>query len=73
MKLTRSQVLDLLVRAKAADLLPADGPISLFVAQKRGKPVQLAVAVTGSKIVVRQSRLPFSRPLVFSTAELTQH
>ena len=73
MKLTRSQVLDLLVRAKAADLLPVDGPTSLFVAQKRGKPVQLAVAVTDSKIVVRQSRLPFSRPLVFSTAELTQH
>ena len=62
MKLTRQQVLDLLSRAKAAGHLPSDGPTSLFVAQKRGKPVQLAVAVTDSKIVVRQSRLPFSRP-----------
>ena len=47
MKLTRQQVLDLLSRAKAAGHLPSDGPTSLFVAQKRGKPVQLAVAVTG--------------------------
>ena len=70
MKLTRSQVLDLLVRARAAGHLPADGPTSLFVAQKRGKPVQLAVAVTDSKIVVRQSRLPFTKPLVFSVSEL---
>ena len=72
MKLTRQQVLDLLVRAEAAGLLPADGPTSLFVAQKRGAPLQLAVAAADSKIVVRQSRLPFSRPLVFSRAELTQ-
>ena len=70
MKLTRQQVLDLLIRAEAAGLLPADGPTSLFVAQKRGKPVQLAVAVTDSKIVVRQSRLPFTKPLVFSASEL---
>ena len=63
MKLTRQQVLDLLVRAEAAGLLPADGPTSLFVAQKRGAPLQLAVAAADSKIVVRQSRLPFSRPL----------
>lgn len=62
MKLTRQQVLDLLVRAEAAGLLPADGPTSLFVAQKRGAPLQLAVAAADSKIVVRQSRLPFSRP-----------
>ena len=67
MKLTRQQVLDLLSRAKAAGHLPSDGPTSLFVAQKRGKPVQLAVAVTDSKIVVRQSRLPFSRPFPKST------
>ena len=70
MKLTRQQVLDLLVRAEAAGLLPADGPTSLFVAPKRGAPLQLAVAAADSKIVVRQSRLPFSRPLVFSRAEL---
>ena len=69
MKLTRQQVLDLLSRAKAAGHLPSDGPTSLFVAQKRGKPVQLAVAVTDSKIVV-QSRLPFSRPFVFSISEI---
>ncbi len=69
MKLTRQQVLDLLSRAKAAGHLPSDGPTSLFVAQKRGKPVQLAVAVTDSKIV-RQSRLPFSRPFVFSISEI---
>ena len=68
--LTPQQVLDLLVRAEAAGLLPADGPTSLFVAQKRGAPLQLAVAAADSKIVVRQSRLPFSRPLVFSRAEL---
>ena len=62
MKLTRQQVLDLLVRAEAAGLLPADGPTSLFVAQKRGAPLQLAVAAADSKIVVRQSRLPFFAP-----------
>ena len=49
MKLTRQQVLDLLTRTKAAGHLPTDGPTSLFVAQKRGKPVQLAVTVTDSK------------------------
>ncbi len=65
MKLTRQQVLDLLVRAEAAGLLPADGPTSLFVAQKRGAPLQLAVAASDSKIVVRLSRLPFRAPLVF--------
>ena len=70
MKLTRQQVLDLLIRAKAAGHLPDDGSTSLFVAQKRGKPVQLAVAVADSKIVVRQSRLPFNKPLVFSASEL---
>ena len=48
MKLTRQQVLDLLVRAEAAGLLPADGPTSLFVAQKRGAPLQLAVAAADS-------------------------
>ena len=62
MKLTRQQVLDLLVRAKAAGLLPADGPTSLFVAQSAGLPLQLAVAAADSKIVVRQSRLPFFAP-----------
>ena len=70
MKLNRQQVLDLLIRAEAAGHLPDDGPTSLFVAQKSGKPVQLAVAVSSSKIVVRQSRVPFSRPLVFSVSEL---
>ena len=70
MKLTRQQVLDLLTRTEAAGHLPTDGLTSLFVAQKRGKPVQLAVAVTDSKIVVRQSRLPFSRPYVFSVSEI---
>ena len=70
MKLTRQQVLDLLIRAEAAGHLPDDGPTSLFVAQSRGKPVQLAVAVTDSQITVRQSRLPFSRPFVFSVSEI---
>ena len=72
MKLTRQQVLDLLSRTKAAGHLPSDGPTSVFVAQKRGAPLQLAVAASDSKIVVRLSRLPFSRPLVFSRAELAQ-
>ena len=70
MKLTRQQVLDLLIRAKKSEHLPEDGPTSLFVSQTSGKPVQLAVTVSGEKITVRQSRIPFFRPMVFSLSEL---
>lgn len=70
MKLTRQQVLDLLSRAKAAGHLPSDGRLLCSSPKSAGKPVQLAVAVTDSKIVVRQSRLPFSRPFVFSISEI---
>lgn len=72
MKLTRQQVLDLLIRTKQNGHLPEDGVTSLFVSQSRGKPVQLAVTVSGEKISVRQSRLPFSGPMVFSLSELKQ-
>ena len=73
MKLTRQQVLDLLIRAQQSGHLPDDGVTSLFVSQSRGKPVQLAVAVSGEKISVRQSRIPVSRPMVFSFSELNQN
>lgn len=69
MKLTRQQVLDLLIRAKQSGHLTDDGVTSLFVSQRSGKPVQLAVTVSGEKITVRQSRIPFSRPMVFSLSE----
>ena len=42
------------------------------VHQGSGKPVQLAVTVSGEKVRVRQSRLPFSGPMVFSLSELNQ-
>ena len=45
---------------------------SLFVHQGSGKPVQLAVTVSGEKVRVRQSRLLFSGPMVFSLSELKQ-
>ena len=73
MKLTRQQVLDLLIRAQQSGHLTDDGVTSLFVSQSRGKPVQLAVTVSGEKISVRQSRIPFSRPMVFSLSELNQN
>ena len=72
MKLTRQQVLDLLIRTKQSGHLPEDGVTSLFVHQGSGKPVQLAVMVSSEKICVRQSRLPFFRPMVFSLSELKQ-
>lgn len=70
MKLTRQQVLDLLTRAEKNGHLPKDGSTSLFVSQTSGKPVQLAVTVSGEKITVRQSRIPLFRPMVFSLSEL---
>ena len=73
MKLTRQQVLDLLIRAKQSGHLVDDGVTSLFISQSSGKPVQLAVTVSGEKISVRQSRLPFSKPMVFSLSELNQN
>ena len=73
MKLTRQQMLDLLIRAKQSGHLVDDGVTSLFISQSSGKPVQLAVTVSGEKISVRQSRIPFSRPMVFSLSELNQN
>lgn len=73
MKLTRQQVLDLLIRAQQSGHLTDDGVTSLFVSQNRGKPVQLAVTVSGEKVRVRQSRLLFSGPMVFSLSELNQN
>ena len=73
MKLTRQQVLDLLIRTKQSGHLPEDGVTSLFVHQGSGKLVQLAVTVSGEKVCVRQSRLPFSRPMAFSLSELNQN
>ena len=73
MKLTRQQVLDLLIRAKQSGHLVDDVVTSLFISQSSGKPVQLAVTVSGEKISVRQSRIPFSRPMVFSLSELNQN
>ena len=70
MKLTRQQVLDLLIRAEKSGHLPKDATTSLFVSQTSGKPVQLAVTVSGEKITVRQSRIPLFRPMVFSLSEL---
>ena len=72
MKLTRQQVLSLLIRTKQSGHLPEDGVTSLFVHQGSGKPVQLAVTVSSEKVRVRQSRLPFSGPMVFSLSELKQ-
>ena len=73
MKLTRQQVLDLLIRTKQSGHLPEDGVTSLFAHQCSGNPVQLAVTVSGEKVCVRQSRLPFSRPMAFSLSELNQN
>lgn len=73
MKLTRQQMLDLLIRAKQSGHLVDDGVTSLFISQSSGKPVQLAVTVSGEKISVRQSRILFSRPMVFSFSELNQN
>lgn len=74
--MTRQQVLCHLIRAQQAALLEQDGPTSLFIAPGKGaltrRPIQLAVHVSGDRITVRTSRLPFVKPLVFTREELSR-
>ena len=74
--MTRQQVLCHLIRAKQAALLDQDGPTSLFIAPEKGafskRPIQLAVCVSGDVITVRTSRLPFTKPFVFTKEELSR-
>lgn len=65
MMFSRSLVLDTLARLEQAGLLPSDGPTSVFL---RGK--QLAVQASCDSVLVRTSRLPFSRPMAFTRAEV---
>ena len=70
----RQQILSVLAGMRRSGQLPADGPTSVFLADRPGatrrSAAQLAVTVHGDAVSVRQSRLPFAKPLRFTLAEL---
>ena len=70
----RQQILSVLAGMRRAGQLPEDGPTSLFLADHPGASrrtaAQLVITVRGERVSVRTSRLPLSRPLVFTLAEL---
>ena len=68
MNLKREKILSILRRLERGGLFEADGPTSVFLRPS----AQLAVRVEGERVTVRQSRLPFSRPMVFTRAELRE-
>ena len=74
MKPTREQILSTLCGMRRAGQLPDDGPTSLFLANRPGarrrQATQIVVETSGDQVLVRTSRLPFAKPLVFSLGEL---
>ena len=74
MKPSKENVFRLLARLEQDCGLPEDGPVALFVSDTAGKmrlhPTQLVLRIDGDTVFVRASRLPFSRPMVFSRQAL---
>lgn len=74
MKPTREQILSTLCGMRRAGQLPEDGPTSLFLARQpragRRQATQIVIEASGDQLLVRTSRLPFSKPLVFKLDEL---
>lgn len=74
MKPSKENIFRLLAELEQSGSLPADGPISIFAADKAGgirlHATQLVVRVSGDTVFVRTSRLPFVRPMVFSRQAL---
>lgn len=74
MKPSRENLFAVLARMEQGGFLPEDGPISVFVQQAAGgyrsHAMQLAVRVSGDTVFVRASRLPFTRPHIFSRRAL---
>ena len=74
MKPTREQIRSVLCGMRRAGQLPQDGPVSLFLAAQprasRRLAAQLVVMDTGDHVLVRTSRLPFAKPLLFTMDEL---
>ena len=74
MKPTREQILSTLRGMRRAGQLLGDGPTSLFLARqpgaRRGQATQIVAKISGDHVLVRTSRLPFVKPMIFSLAEL---
>ena len=74
MKPTREQILSTLCGMRRAGQLLGDGPTSLFLARqpgaKRSQATQLVVEMSGDQVLVKTSRLPFAKPLIFLRDEL---
>ena len=62
----RETILPILRRLARAGHLPEDGPTSVFLRPSR----QLSVRAEGDRVLVRASRLPFARPMVFTREEI---
>ena len=62
----RETILPILRRLARAGQLPEDGPTSVFLRPSR----QLSVKAEGNRVLVRASRLPFAKPLVFTREEI---
>ena len=74
MKPTREQIFSILCGMRRAGQLPDDGPTSLFLAQRphagRRQATQIVLSISGDQVLVKTSRLPFAKPMIFSLAEL---
>lgn len=74
MKPSKENVFRLLAEIEQNGGFPHNGPISVFASEYkgglRGHPYQFVVRLDGDTIFVRASRLPFSRPMIFSRQAL---
>ena len=74
MRPSKDNVFRVLARVEQEQGLPADGAVSLFVADRVGAvrthATQIAVRIQGDHISARFSRLPFVRPYFFSRQAL---
>ena len=74
MKPTREQILSTLCGMRRAGQLLGDAPTSLFLANrpgaKRGQATQVVIDISGDRVLVKTSRLPFAKPLVIRMDEL---
>ena len=69
MGMSHAELARILARLEHANLLPDDGPTSVFLRDGLIRR-QLAVLCQGDEVRVRTSRLPFARQQVFSRARL---
>lgn len=74
MKPSRENVFRVMARLEQSGSLPEAGQTSVFISESDGgvrrHPTQLAVHVSGDAVFVKISRLPFTRPYVYSRQAL---